>query len=113
MGTLADGGFLANNRQWIVDVGWLRGPWMFQVIRSMNNLEKLSLLKCKLTLTDVSQLFRSCPKLTELHLGLFDRRKLEMDEDQKNLLRPGFQRLRLFELEWGIESYPIIQEMFT
>jgi hypothetical protein len=110
---LAGGGFLANNRQWTVSYGWSRGPWLFDVIRFMKNLKKLSLLKCNLTLTDVPQLLRSCPKLTELHLRLFDGQILEMNEDLKNLLRPGFQKLRLFELEWGIESYPIIQEMFT
>jgi hypothetical protein len=110
---LADGGFLKNNRQWIVGVGWTRDPWLFQVIRSMNNLEKLNLLKCKLTLTDVPQLFRSCPKLTELHLRLFDRQNLEMGEELKNVLRPGFQRISLFELVWEIDSWPVLQEMFT
>ena len=110
---LADGGFLKNNRQWILDVGWSRGPWMFQVIRSMNNLEKLSLLECKLTLTDVSQLFRSCPKLTELHLSLFGRQNSEMGEELRNVLRPGFQRISLFQLVWEIDSWPVLQVMFT
>ena len=56
---LADGGFMKNNRQWIVGVGWSRVPWLFDIIRSMNNQEKLSFFKCKLTLTDLPQLFRS------------------------------------------------------
>ena len=110
---LADGGFLINNRQWIVDVGWSRGSWMFQVIRSMNNLEKLSLLECKLTLTDVSQLFRSCPKLTELRLMLFDNQKVGTGEELKNELRPGFQRLRRFEFDWDMNSGQVVQEIFT
>ena len=110
---LADGGFFKNNRQWIVDVGWSRGSWMFQVIRSMNNLEKLSLLECKLTLTDVSQLFRSCPKLTELRLMLFDNQKVGKGEELKNELRPGFQRLRRFEFDWDMNSGQVVQEIFT
>ena len=96
-----------------MDVGWSRGPWMFQVIRSMNNLEKLSLLKCKLTLTDVSQLFRSCPKLTELRLMLFDNQKVGTGEELKNELRPGFQRLRRFEFDWDMNSGQVVQEIFT
>jgi hypothetical protein len=108
---LADGGFLKNNRQWIVSVGWSRDPWLFQVIRSMSNLETLNLLKCKLTLTDLQQLFRSCPKLTELRLMLFDRQNLEMNVSLKNVLRPGFQRLRLLEIELEIDLCLVIQEI--
>jgi hypothetical protein len=108
---LADGGFLVNNRQWIVSVGWSREPWLFDVIPSMKNLEKLNLLGCNLTLKDVPQLFRSCPKLTDLHLRLIDCQQLQMDEGLKKLLRPGFQRLRLLELGWGIEFE--VQEIFT
>jgi hypothetical protein len=110
---LADGGFMKNNRQWIVCCGWSRGPWLFQVIRSMNNLEKLSLLECKLKLTDVQQLFRSCPKLVELHLMLLENDKLEMNEGLKDDLRSGFQRIRLFDLENCIESWPTILEILT
>jgi hypothetical protein len=110
---LADGGFLVNNRQWIVSVGWLRDPWLFQVVRSMNNLEKLNLLGCNLTLADVPQLFRSCPKLAELHLMLVENRKVEMGEKLKNELRPGFQRLRHFEFDWDMNPRQIIQEILT
>jgi hypothetical protein len=110
---LAVGKFFKNSRQWIVSYGLPRDPWLFQAICSMIHLEKLSLSECKLTLTDLPQLFRSCPKLTELHLMLFDRQNVEMNEELKNELRPGFQRLRLVELKWDINSWQIIQEIFT
>ena len=91
---------------------------LFQVIRPMNNLEKLHLLECKLTLIeDIRQLFRSCPKLTGLRVRLFDPNRVErerfkqMNEELKNELRSGFQRL--FELHWIIDSCPVIQEIFT
>ena len=88
-------------------------PRLLEMIGSMNNLETLSLLGCELTLTkDLPQLIRSCPKLTELRIKLFDNQKLEKEVEQKRL-RSGFQRLRIFELHWYIDSWPLIQEMFT
>jgi hypothetical protein len=80
----------------------------------MNNLEKLELLNLELTLTkNVPQLFRSCPKLTEMRLKLAETQKLEMGEELENELRLGFQRLRRLELDWDIDSWPVVQEMFT
>ena len=112
--TLADRGYFQNNRQMIASSWWPSIRRLFQAIRSMTRLEKLSLLKCSLTLAeDLPLLFRSCPKLTELRLKLVESQKLEMGEELKNGLRSGFQRLRLFELHWGIHSWPVIQEMFT
>jgi hypothetical protein len=109
---LADGGYLKNSRR--MNAQWHSIPPLFRVIRSMNNLESLRLFMCELTLTeDVPQLFRSCPKLTELRVRLVESQKLEMNEDLKNELRSGFQRLRLVELHWDIDSWPLIQEMFT
>jgi hypothetical protein len=136
---LADGGFFKNNRQMIVDFCWPSLPRFFRVIRSMTNLEKIDLLHWGLSLTeDLPQLFRSCPKLTELRLKLVESYKTEMREELKNELkltelrlklvesfksemceelknelRPGFERLRLFELKWEIDSWPAIQEIFT
>jgi len=110
---LVDRGYFQNNLKMILSSWWSSIP-LFQVISSMTHLEKLSLLKCNLTLTeDVPQLLRLCPKLTELHLSLSESQKLEMDEDLKNELRPGFERLRLLELKWDISSLPVIQEIFT
>jgi hypothetical protein len=87
----------------------------------MTHLETLSLLNWKLSLTeDLLQLFRSCPKLTELRLKLDDCHKLEMNEELKNELRSGCQRLRLFDVEFmsqwihrDIECWPAIQGIFT
>jgi hypothetical protein len=117
---LADGGYFQNSRQVMGDSEWPSIPRFFRVICSMTNLETLSLLNWKLTLTeeDLAQLFRSCPRLTELHLTLynsnrFDRHMLEGNEEVINDLRPGFERLRLFELKWGIYSWPVIQRIFT
>ena len=69
---LAAGGFFKNNRQMIVEGSWSRPSIhrFYQVVRSMADLEKLSLLNWKLRLTqDVPKLFQSCPKLSELHLN--------------------------------------------
>jgi hypothetical protein len=117
---LVDGRYFQNTRQVIVDSWWPSIPRFFRVICSMTNLEKLELLNWKLILAgeDLAQLFRSCPKLTELHLALnnstrFDRQMLEGNEELENELRPGFERLRLFELEWHIDSWPVIQGIFT
>jgi hypothetical protein len=116
---LADGGFLKNNRQWIVCQRWTRGPWLNQVIRSMSNLEKVH-LECNLTLTeDLPQLFRSCPTLAELRVRLFDPSGVErerfkrMNEDFKNELRSGFQKLRRLELDGCIDLCSEFQEIFT
>jgi hypothetical protein len=80
----------------------------------MNNLETLSLSGCEVTLTqDLPQLFRSCSKLTELRIKLVASQKLEMNEKLKSELRSGFQRLKLFELDWGTNSWQIVKEIFT
>jgi hypothetical protein len=115
---LVAGGFFKNNRQMIVEISWRWPsiPRFYQVLRSMAHLEKLSLLNWKLRLTqDVPKLFQSCPKLTELHLKLDDSLNLglEIDEELKNELRSGFQRIRLLELHWDISAWPVIQELFT
>ena len=111
---LVDGGFFQNNRQMIVYWYWSPEPWLLKVIFSMNNLQKLDLLNWQLkpTKEDLACLFRSCPKLTELHLTLNDWQN-EMNEDLKNELRSGFERLQLFELEWFINSWPGFHEIFT
>jgi hypothetical protein len=111
---LAAGGFFKNNRQLIVRDYWPSFQRLCRVLRSMTDLETLSLLNWKLSLTQgLPQLLRSCPKLTELRLKLVESQKVEMDEDLQNELRPGFERLRLVELELDIESCPVIQEILT
>jgi hypothetical protein len=113
---LADGAYLENNRQMYLD-RWVSSiPRLFRVICSMTNLEKLHFFNCNLTdtvLKDLACVFQSCPKLTELHLILFRSLKLEMNGDLKKDLRPGFQRLRVFELHFGIDSWLVMQEIFT
>jgi hypothetical protein len=81
----------------------------------MTQLEKLSLSVWTLTMTeDVPKLFRSCPKLTELHVRIHEsQEKLEMNEELRNELRSGFQRLRLLVLDSLINSGPAIQEILT
>ena len=112
------GGFFKNNRQMILEGSWSWPciPRFYEVLRSMAHLEKLSLLNRKLGLAqDVAELFRSCPKLTELHLKLDDwlNDRMEIDEELKNELRSGFQRIRLLELHWGNFAWPVILELFT
>ena len=111
---LSNGGLLKNNRQMVVKWQWPSNRQLFRVIGSMNNLETLSLLEWKLSLTQgLPQLLRSCPKLTELRLKLVENQYVEMDVDLENELRPGFQRIRLLDLYWDIESGPVIQEILT
>jgi hypothetical protein len=109
---LVVGGYLKNNRQMIASSSYPSLPRLFRVVCSMTELEKLTVFDWNVRLTeDFPQLFRSCPKLTELRLKLAA--NLEMGEDPKNELRSGFQRLRLFELDWYMNSGSLIQEMFT
>jgi hypothetical protein len=111
---LAAGGFFKNNRQIIVEDHFPSFQRLCRVLRCMNNLETLSLLNWKLSLTQgVPQLLRFCPKLTELRLKLVETQYVEMDEDFESELRPGFERLRLFELNWDSDSWPVIQEILT
>jgi len=113
---LVDGGFFKNNRQMIVSCRWPSIYRLCQSLRSMTHLETLNVLHWTLRLKqDVPQLFRSCPKLTELRLKLAEAQNFEMGEELKNELRSGFQRLRLVELHWDIpaDSWPVVQEMFT
>jgi hypothetical protein len=111
---LVERGLLKNNREFGVIFIPRSVPLILRVIRSMTQLEKLSLSEWTLTLTeDVPKLFRSCPKLTELRLNVVESQEFEMNEELKNELRAGFLRLRLLELEWYIDSWPAILEMFT
>jgi hypothetical protein len=114
MERLVDGGYFQNNRQMIVKFTWTFIARLFRVICSMTHLEKLNLLECRLTVTEnLAPVFRSCPKLAELHLSLFESHILKINEDLKNELRPAFQRLRLFELDSSIFSFPLIKEILT
>ncbi len=80
----------------------------------MTHLGKLNLLDWHLTLAKgVPKLFQSCPTLIELRLRIVKSQELEMNEELKNELRPGFQRLRLLELKWHIDSWPVLQEIMT
>ena len=98
----------------VVKWQWPSNRQLFRVIGSMTDLETLSLFEWNLTLTeDVPELFRSCPKLTRLRLKLVENKYVEMDVDLENELRPGFQRIRLLDLYWDIESGPVIQEILT
>ena len=115
---LAAGGFLKNNRQWIICYRWPRDPRFLQIIRSMNKLEKVN-LEYNLTLTeDLPQLFQLCPTLTELRIRSLEINRVErerfkeMNEELKNELRSGFKRLRLLDL-WEIDSCPEIEEILT
>ena len=111
---LVDGGFL-NNCRVVVDYHWSRSSRFFRDICSMNNLEKLHLIDCKLSLEQLPQLFQSCPKLIELYFPLTCK-KFEMDEEFKNQLRSGFQKIqRLYLVKFTMyrASWPVIQEMLT
>jgi hypothetical protein len=80
----------------------------------MKNLESLNLHN-EMKLEQLVPLFLSCPKLVELGLELIVREKPEMDEQQKNVLVKGFQRLKVMNLTSRInnDSWPVIGEMLT
>ena len=90
-------------------------PWFLGNVCFMRNLEKLNLWGGELKLEHLVPFFRSCPKLVELHSNLKVGEKLEMDEGLKDILRKGFQRLRLFEFYGRIDNdtWPVIQEILT
>ena len=80
-------------------------------------MKKLGILRlfCEMKLEQLVPLFGSCPKLVELDLELIVGKELEIDEQQKNVLVQGFQRLEQFGLKSLIDndSWPVIREMFT
>jgi hypothetical protein len=109
---LAGEGYLINT-QHLRDIGsyLLNNSSFVQVICSMKNLEKLE-LDYDLTLEDLAHVFQSCSKLIELEITAFE---CKMDEDIKNQLRPGFQRLRRLHLGWNVDNdlLTVMQEMLT
>jgi hypothetical protein len=112
---LEKNGFLKNNRSLVVLVDLPASLQFVQNICFMKNLEKLVLFERYLTLEDIALLFGSCHKLTEIRLNPFDCDQWEMDEKLKNQLRPGFQRLKIFELDCDLHpfSWPVLQEILS
>jgi hypothetical protein len=80
----------------------------------MKKLEMLR-LDCGVKLEQLVLSFGSCPKLVHLGLELIVSEKLEMDEQQKNVLVQGFQRLEHLGFESHIDndSWPVIRGMLT
>jgi hypothetical protein len=79
-------------------------------------MKKLEVLKLKrLKLEQLVPLFGSCPKLVELDLELLYSKGLEMDEQQKNVLVQGFQRLEHLRFRSLIDnnSWLVIREMLS
>ena len=111
---LVEGGFFTNNRRLSVTCHWSLAPQYCRDICCMKNLEILN-LNCEMKLEQLVPLFWSCPKLVKMALELIVREKLEMDEQQKNVLVQGFQRLKFFHFEGHIDndSWPVIREMLT
>ena len=109
---LVAGGFLTNNRRLSVTCHVSYIPQYCQDICSMKKLEILKLYYV-MKLEQLVPLFGSCPKLVELDLALVNGKELEIDEQQKNVLVQGFQRLELLKFQCiiDIHSLPVIQEM--
>ena len=109
---LIDGGFFNNNRQLFVSNWFSSSRLTFKLVCSMKNLETLNSLDLNCaTLEDLQCLFRSCPKLTNLHYTLPARQ--ELNEDLKNELRSGFQRLGHLSIDCRMDnnSFLVIREM--
>jgi len=108
-------GLLRNNRSLIVIEPIPRSPMFVRSICSMSNLEELEICDCELIFDDLALLFKSCPQLIKLRLDRFKCNQLDLDQDTKNRLRPGFKKLRFFWLECYIneDSWSVIQEIFT
>ena len=98
-----------------MDFDGARSSRFVELICPMKNLESLNLFENELTPDVLARVFQSCSKLTELNFTAFEFEMDGMGEDLKNQLRPGFQRLRFFELHGYIDpfSWPVIQEIFT
>jgi hypothetical protein len=129
---LAGGGFLQNNRQFIVHVhwrlegaefNWARSSRFIEVICSMKNLESLYLLdhawssshELCMKPEDLALVFQSCSKITDLRITTTEDGMSKMPEHVKNQLRSSFQKLRYFGFRCFIDndSWPVIQEMLT
>jgi len=93
---------------------WSHIPQYCRDICSMKKLEILS-LKRVMKLKQLVPLFGSCPKLVELDFELIVGKELEIDEQQKNVLVQGFQRLEHLTIRSLIDndSWPMIREMLT
>jgi hypothetical protein len=105
-------GFFNNNRQLAVSHCHSFSYLTYKLIRSMKNLETFhSSYLSYVTLEDLACLFRSCPKLTQLHFRLPERQ--ELGEDLKNELRSGFQRLEHLSIDCHMDndSFLVIREM--
>ena len=111
---LVEGGFLTNNRKLSVRCHLSHFPWFQRYICSMKKLEILT-LSCGMKLEQLLPLFWSCPKLVHLNFELIASEKLELDEQQKNVLIQGFQRLEHLRFKSHIDndSWPVIREMLT
>ena len=123
---LAEEGFLKNNwkldlKMWTLYKNFQKGsPNMLPTqylgyIFAMKNLHCLISRKFEITLEQLSTLFRSCPVLVELDVGLDLSVKSEMDEHRKNELRRGFHKLQFFGFNGHIDndSWPVILDIMT
>jgi hypothetical protein len=115
LGHLAEKRILENSRKLIVGSDFSHNPRFIDVICSMKNLETLDLWNCKLKLEQLPCVFSSCQKLVKLVLRPLTCNNWGMDEDLKNELRPGFQRLQSFRFKCHIYNHmwPVIQEILT
>jgi hypothetical protein len=116
---LADEGHFENNRELIVTFEGSRSSRLNELICSMKNLEKLHVfgndLKLLKLIEALARVFQSCSKIIELNIAFWGIEMREVAEHLKNLLIPGFQRLRYFDINCCVEddAWPVIQEMFT
>ena len=113
---LVDDGVLKNNLEMSVTCySWSHIPQLLENICSMKKLHTLELSNCEITLEQLSTLFRSCPDLVELSMELDVEQKLEMDDNLKNDLRRGFQKLKILIFYGHIDndSWPAIKEIVT
>jgi hypothetical protein len=88
---LAREGYLQNNRRLDVQLHWSRSSRFVELICSMKNLEKLDMCGYDLTPEVLAHVFRSCFKLTELHIGTKKCETLDMDEHLKKSTKTRFQ----------------------
>ena len=104
---LAEEGIFENVSQLIVKSKRLFSPRFFQICCSMSNLEKIEIRNPNVQFADVAHFFRSCPNIIELKLVnmkvAFPFGEFEIDEDLKNQLKLGFQRLQRVELRCNVQ----------
>jgi RNA recognition motif-containing protein len=113
---LAEEGYLRNNHKLDMEgTDTDINSRIVELICSMGNLQTLDLPNYELSSQDLSDILQSCSEITHLRIKADNDEMFNMDETIKDQLKPGFQKLRFFQIKCYIDSDTILvlQEMLT